>query len=70
VEGLIQADRRITIDIVATALWWSHGLAYSIMHNRLEFSENVHKVGAQRTEGSRKNETNGSVLVTSLTVHI
>jgi transposase len=34
VEELIRADRRITIDSVATALTCSHGLAYSIMHDR------------------------------------
>jgi hypothetical protein len=37
VEELIRADRRITIDSVATALGCSHGLAYSIMHGRLKF---------------------------------
>jgi hypothetical protein len=37
VEELIRADRRITIDSVATALGCSHGLAYSIMHDRLKF---------------------------------
>jgi hypothetical protein len=33
VEELIRTDSRIRIDIVATA----HGLAYSIMHDRLKF---------------------------------
>jgi transposase len=33
-EDLIRADRRIRIDSVATALGCSHGLAYSIMHDR------------------------------------
>jgi transposase len=37
VEELIRADRRITIDSVATALVSTHGLAYSIMHDRLKF---------------------------------
>jgi transposase len=37
VEELIRADRRITIDSVATALGCSHGLAYSIMHDRFKF---------------------------------
>jgi transposase len=37
VEELIRADRRITVDSVATALGCSHGLAYSIMHDRLKF---------------------------------
>jgi hypothetical protein len=36
VEELIRADRRITIDSVATALGCSHGLAYSVMHGRLQ----------------------------------
>jgi hypothetical protein len=35
VEELIRADRRITIDSVATALGCYRGLAYSIMHDRL-----------------------------------
>jgi hypothetical protein len=37
VEELIQADSRITIDSVATALGCSHGLAYSIIHDHLQF---------------------------------
>jgi hypothetical protein len=37
VEELIRADRRITIDSVATALGSSHDLAYTIMHDRLKF---------------------------------
>jgi hypothetical protein len=37
VEKLIRADRRIMIDSVATTLESSHGLAYSIMHDRLKF---------------------------------
>jgi transposase len=37
VEEFIRADRRITIGRVATALECSHGLAYSIMQDRLEF---------------------------------
>jgi hypothetical protein len=37
VEELIRADRSITIDIVATALGCSRGLAYSIMDDRLKF---------------------------------
>jgi hypothetical protein len=42
---LIRADRKITTDSVATALGCSHGLAYSIMHDRLKFR----KVCAQTT---------------------
>jgi hypothetical protein len=37
VEELIRADRRITIDSVATALGRCHSLAYNIMHDRLKF---------------------------------
>jgi hypothetical protein len=37
VEELIRADRRITIDSVATALGCSHGLAYSIIHGHSKF---------------------------------
>jgi hypothetical protein len=36
-DELIRADRKITIDSVATALECSHGLAYSMMHDRLKF---------------------------------
>jgi transposase len=39
VEELIRADRRITIDSVATALGCSDGLAYIIMHGRLKFQK-------------------------------
>jgi hypothetical protein len=39
VGELIWADRRITIDNVATALGCSSGLAYSIMHGHLKFRE-------------------------------
>jgi hypothetical protein len=39
VEELIQSDRRIKIDSVATSLGCSHGLAYSIMHGRLKFQK-------------------------------
>jgi hypothetical protein len=38
VEKLIRDDR-ITKDGVATALGCSHGLAYSIMHDRLKFQK-------------------------------
>jgi hypothetical protein len=37
VEQLILADRRITIDSVATTLGCYKGLTYSIMHDRLKF---------------------------------
>jgi transposase len=36
VEEMIRADRRITMDSAATALGRSHGLAYSIMYDRLK----------------------------------
>jgi hypothetical protein len=36
-EEVIRAERRIMTDSVATALGCSHGLAYSIMHDRLKF---------------------------------
>jgi transposase len=42
VEELIRADRRITIDSVATALGCSHGLAYSIMHDVRSFGKCAH----------------------------
>jgi hypothetical protein len=35
-EKLTRADRRITIDSVATALQCSNGFAYSIIHDRLK----------------------------------
>jgi predicted DNA-binding transcriptional regulator AlpA len=37
VEEFTGADRRITIDSVATALGCSHSLAYRIMHDYLKF---------------------------------
>jgi hypothetical protein len=37
VEELIRTDKRITIDSVVTTLGYSHGLAYSIMHDLLKF---------------------------------
>jgi hypothetical protein len=37
VEELIRADRRITIDSVATALGCSRGLAYSVLQDRVKF---------------------------------
>jgi hypothetical protein len=49
VEELIRVDRRIMIQSVATALGFSHDLAYSIMHDHLKFWK-VHMVGVQRTK--------------------
>ncbi|PNF29997.1 hypothetical protein B7P43_G06215 [Cryptotermes secundus] len=43
VENLIRADRRVTIDTIATAICCSHGMAYLIMNDRLGF----HKVCAR-----------------------
>lgn len=43
VNDLIKADRRITIDCVSSAIGCSVGLAYSIVHDRLNF----HKVCAR-----------------------
>jgi hypothetical protein len=37
VDELIRADRRITMDSVATALGCSHGIAYGIMRDHLKF---------------------------------
>jgi hypothetical protein len=64
-EELIQADRRITIDSVATALGCSHGLTYSIMYDYLKFQK-VWTWWVPRELEDR--ELNGSVLATSLTV--
>jgi hypothetical protein len=68
VEMLIRADRGITVDSVATALWCSNG--FSIQNNAwlCEVTESVNMVNAQRNEGSRENEPNESVLGTSVTV--
>jgi hypothetical protein len=35
VEDIIRADRRVTIDAIATAIGCSHGQAYNMMHERL-----------------------------------
>ena len=40
VKDIIQADRRVTIDAAATAIGCSHGQAYNMMHEWLDF----HKV--------------------------
>jgi hypothetical protein len=39
VQKFIQADRKITIDSVATAVGRSRGLAYSIIHDHLKFGK-------------------------------
>jgi hypothetical protein len=53
VDMLIRANRRTTIDSEEIAPGCSHGLAYSIMHDRLTFQK-MRAVGAPRTEGSSK----------------
>jgi hypothetical protein len=67
VEELIRADRRVTIDSAATVVGCSHGLAYCIMHDRLKFQKLCLR-WVTRELKDRKNELNGSVLATSLTV--
>jgi transposase len=52
VEELIRADRKITIDSVATALGCSHGLSYSAMDDHLKFP----KVCARRVPREMKNQ--------------
>jgi len=37
VEDIIRADRRVTIDAVATAIGCSYGQAYNMMHEALGF---------------------------------
>ena len=37
IEDIIRADRRVTIDAVASAFGCSHGQAYNMMHERLGF---------------------------------
>jgi hypothetical protein len=46
-EVLIHADRRITIDIVPTAIGYAHGLTYSTIHDKFEVSESVCTVNWQ-----------------------
>jgi hypothetical protein len=52
VEELIQADMRITINSVATALGCSQGLVYSIMHDGLKFR----KVCARQAQRELKDQ--------------
>lgn len=57
VEELIPADQRVTIDSIATAIGCSHGLAYSIMHDRLNFRKMCAQwVPRQLTEEHKKNQ--------------
>jgi transposase len=68
VEELVRADRRITIDSVATALGCSHGLAYSIMHGRLNFRNACARWVPRELKDREQNEVNVSVLAILLTV--
>jgi hypothetical protein len=65
---LTRADRSITTDSVATALGCSYGLAHSIMHYRLKFWKVCARWVPRALKVREKNESNGSVLATSLTV--
>jgi transposase len=65
VEELSRADRKITIDSVATALGCPHGLAYSVMHDRLEVCP---RWLPRELKDREKNESDGSLLATSFTV--
>jgi hypothetical protein len=65
VDELIRADKKITIDCSnCTRVFPS----FSIHNNACSFevSESLCVVGAQRTEGLRKNELNGPVLAASV----
>jgi hypothetical protein len=62
VEELIRADRRITIDSVATALGCSHGLAHSIMRDGLKFR----KMCARRVPRELKDRENMNRMGLSL----
>jgi hypothetical protein len=54
VEELIQADRRITIDSVTTALRCSYGLACSIMDDRLKFRKVCSQWAARELKDQEK----------------
>jgi hypothetical protein len=66
VEELIRADR--WIDSVATALGYSHGVAYSIIHDRLKSREVFARWVPRELKDQEKIKRRGSVLATSLTV--
>ncbi|GFW03479.1 hypothetical protein TNCV_3019911 [Trichonephila clavipes] len=62
VEELIRAVRRVTIDIITMAIGCYHGLAYGIMHARLNFRKVCTcSVPWQLTE-THKKESNGHLL--------
>ncbi|XP_023720120.1 protein GVQW3-like [Cryptotermes secundus] len=48
VEDLIRADRRVTIDTIATSIGCSHGMAYLKKHDKLGF----HKVSMRGMMGA------------------
>lgn len=55
VEEMIRTDRRVTIDSIATAIGCSHGLAYELMHDRLNFRKVCARwVPRQLTEEHRR----------------
>jgi hypothetical protein len=58
VEVLIRADRRNDKQCINFTMCF-RGLGNSIMHGHVKFH-------AQRTDGTRKSEPNGSVIATSL----
>jgi hypothetical protein len=61
-EQLSRADRRLTTDSVATALGYSHGLAYSTMHGHLKFR----KVCARWVPKELKNRQKRNLMGLSL----
>ncbi|PNF37865.1 hypothetical protein B7P43_G07423, partial [Cryptotermes secundus] len=67
VEQLIRADRKITLDTVATAQGCSQGLVYNIMHDHLKFRE-VCSLWVPRKLKDREKIPNESLLAWSLTV--
>jgi hypothetical protein len=58
VEGLIQAERRITIDSVATAPGCSRASVYSIMHDFLKFRKVYTGWVPRKLKDRGKNEPN------------
>ncbi|GFQ95187.1 uncharacterized protein TNCT_333061 [Trichonephila clavata] len=60
-EELIRANERVAVDNITTAMRCSHGLACSIMHDRLNFQKVcAHWVSRQLTEEHKK-ESNGCI---------
>ncbi|KAG8224663.1 hypothetical protein J437_LFUL005105 [Ladona fulva] len=56
VEDIVRADRRVTIDAVATAIGCSHGQAYNMMHEGLGFHKapwcKLHTVSVARVRAA------------------